>query len=615
MRKQIIYLSITLACSILLSQSCSENRESESDVLVVGGSTSGISAGIQSARLGIPTIIVEETEWLGGMITAGGVSGIDGNHFLHSGIWNEFRRRLRTRYGGESALATGWVSNTLFEPHIGDSIFKSMAAETDNLTVKYGYHLISILKNGNRVSGAVFENESKEKLTVKAKVVIDATDLGDGLFMAGAGYDLGMESREVTGEETAPERANNIVQDLTWVAILKDYGENADRTIEKPDNYNPELYRGSCAMTVDSVLIDCKKMLTYARLPNNKYMINWPRKGNDIYLNVVEMERSERLKELKKAKERTLGFIYYIQTELGFRHLGLADDEFPTEDKLAIIPYHREGRRLKGIERLTINNIIDIYSGKPLYRTGISVGDYPVDHHHEGNPEAPGLSFPPVPSFNIPLGALIPEKIDGLIVADKAISVSNVINGSTRLQPVVLLTGQAAGTLAAISIMKNVNIRNVNVREVQQTLLDAGAYLMPLFDVGPEDPGFKPIQKVASSGIIKVKGEPYKWANRSWFHPDSTISVKEFSEGLNAFDSKLPIVNDMSVLTVKRTSELLSLLLDRNVSEEMEKILNNRSDIKFNPDSPLSKRVLAIITDELVHPFEMREIGFDGEYK
>jgi flavin-dependent dehydrogenase len=197
MIKKISYLIIALLLITSLFQSCSERKEAETGILVIGGTTSGISAGIQSARLGIATIIIEETTWLGGMITAGGVSGIDGNHSLHSGIWNEFRSRLRIRYGGASALATGWVSNTLFEPHVGDSIFKSMAAETPGLSVIYGYHLTNVLKEGNTVTGAVFENGSKEKLTVRAKVVIDATDLGDALYMAGAGYDLGMESEQL----------------------------------------------------------------------------------------------------------------------------------------------------------------------------------------------------------------------------------------------------------------------------------------------------------------------------------------------------------------------------------------------------------------------------------
>lgn len=600
--------------SILIS--CKSNEKiNHTDVLVIGGTTGGISAGLQSARLNVSTIIVEETPWLGGMITAAGVSATDGNHQLHSGIWNEFRSKLRTHYGSAEALATGWVSNTQFEPHVGDSIFKAMAAAEKQLSVVYGYHLSHILKEGNKVTGAVFENESKKQLTIHAKIIIDATDLGDGLALAGAAYDLGMEARSVTGEANAPEVAKNIVQDLTWAAILKDFGPEADMTIEKPASYDPELFKGSCDMTVDSTAINCDKMLTYGKLPNNKYMINWPKHGNDIYLNVVEMSRKERSSELKKAKERTLNFIYYIQHELGYKNLGLADDEFPTDDKLAFVPYHREGRRLRGIQRMTINHVLNRYEGQPLYRTGISVGDYPVDHHHDYNPGAPEISFPAIPSFNIPLGALIPETIDGLVVADKAISVSNVINGSTRLQPCVLLTGQAAGTLAALCVQDNVTPRDINIRKVQQTLLNAGAYLMPLVDVDSEDKDFLSIQRVTASGILKVKGESYKWANRTWFYPDTTLTVGEFLEGMNAFDPKVTRVNNPSALTIKITTDILNNSLGKDISAELQQLWETRMNRKFHPESFITKRELSVLVDELIRPFEAKAIGFDGNYR
>ncbi|MEI7526402.1 MAG: FAD-dependent oxidoreductase, partial [Mariniphaga sp.] len=365
-----------------LASSAFALQTKKTSVLVIGGTTGGTSAGIQSARLNIPTIIVEETPWLGGMITAAGVSATDGNHELYSGIWEEFRVKLRSYYGSAAAMATGWVSYTQFEPHVGDQLFKSMVAEESQLSVIYGYHLVGILKKGKQVTGAVFENVNNDRLEVTAQVVIDATDLGDGLAMAGAAYDLGMEARSITGEACAPESSNKIIQDLTWAAILKDYGKGANKTIPKPDNYNPEFYRGSCTAKEDNMLNDCQKMLDYGRLPNNKYMINWPNKGNDIYLDVVEMDWVHRQEALKEAKDRTLGFIYFIQTELGFKQIGPAEDEFPTADKLAFVPYHREGRRLKGVTRLTITDIIKRDEGNPLYRAGISVGDYPVDHHH-----------------------------------------------------------------------------------------------------------------------------------------------------------------------------------------------------------------------------------------
>lgn len=590
-------------------------QSKQTSVLVIGGTTSGFSAGLQSARLNVPTIIVEETPWLGGMMTAAGVSGIDGNHELYSGIWNEFRAKIRAHYGGESAVSTGWVSNTLFEPHVGDSIIKAMIAKENQLSVIYSFHLTGVLKDGNKVIGAEFENTKGEKLIVKAKVVIDATDLGDGLKMAGAGYDLGMESRYVTGEEAAPETANDIIQDLTWVAILKDYGTGTNKTIDKPATYNPDLFTGSCDHTVDMKSIDCKKMLSYGRLPNNKYMINWPIKGNDIYLNVVEMDWKDRNEILKLAKEHTLNFVYYIQTELGFRNIGLADNEFPTKDRLALVPYHREGRRLKGIVRFNLNNILDIYSGQPVYRTGVSVGNYPVDHHHKCRPDAPEIKFPQVPSFNIPLGALIPEKLDGLIVSDKAISVSNLLNGSTRLQPCVILTGQAAGVLAALSAKTNKEVREINIRKLQQVLLDAGAYLMPLVDVTPADKDFQAIQRVSASGILYVKGEPYKWANRTWFYPDTTITIGEFANGLHSFENAFPVKNDTSILTMGKAMEMISALCDKDVIPEAKSILEKKCIRKFSPELAITKRELSILTDLLINPFEVKEVDFNGNYK
>lgn len=90
-------------------------------------------------------------------------------------------------------------------------------------------------------------------------------------------------------------------------------------------------------------------------------MINWPIEGNDYYINLVEMTDVERTKALQKAKDFSLSFLYYIQQELGYKHLGLADDEFPTTDKLPFIPYHRESRRIHGKVRFTVNDVAKPY--------------------------------------------------------------------------------------------------------------------------------------------------------------------------------------------------------------------------------------------------------------
>ena len=107
------------------------------DVVIVGGGASGTAAGLQAARMGARTLIVEEFDWLGGMLTSAGVSATDGNYRLRGGIWDEFRTELARHYGCDSALMTGWVSNVLFEPSVGDSIFKRLVAREPKLTVWY----------------------------------------------------------------------------------------------------------------------------------------------------------------------------------------------------------------------------------------------------------------------------------------------------------------------------------------------------------------------------------------------------------------------------------------------------------------------------------------------
>ena len=117
---------------ISLLTSCVSVRQ---DVLVVGGSASGTAAGIQAARLGAKTLIIEETPWLGGMLTSAGVSAVDGNHKLPSGFFGEFRDSLVAYYGSAKALQTGWVSNVLFEPGVGNELLQTISKKEKNLEI------------------------------------------------------------------------------------------------------------------------------------------------------------------------------------------------------------------------------------------------------------------------------------------------------------------------------------------------------------------------------------------------------------------------------------------------------------------------------------------------
>lgn len=608
---------------ILLLCTLSANAQLSVEVLVAGGGTGGTAAAIQSARLGAQTLIVSDNAWLGGMISAAGVSAIDGNHQLPSGLWAEFRQQLYKVYGGPQALETGWVSNTLFEPHVADSIFKQMAGREKFLSIRYNLIFTSLKRNGSKITEVIFTDTSTGKqLTVKAKVVIDATELGDLIKAAGIPYDLGMEAGTLTQENAGVTQTNEIIQDMTYAAVLKDYGPGSDHTITKPANYDPSEFDGCCTdyyhdTTRKKPVVDAKKMLGYGKLPNGKFMINWPVYGNDTYLDIVEMNAAQRQHELIKAKETTRRFVYFIQHQLGFKNLGLAGDEFPTSDSLAIIPYHREGRRLKGLVRYTMRNIGEPFTyGQPLYRTGIAVGDYPIDHHHKKNPVAPQhLEFYPIPSFNVPLGALIPQDEINLIVAEKGISVSNVVNGTTRLQPCVMLSGQAAGILASISATTGLNPRHVPVRRVQRLLLDAKAYLMPYIDVQPDHPFFQAVQRIGATGILKGQGIPYKWADQTWFYPDSVTHAREFKKGLNEFKQGNYLFAD-SLVTIAEAIHAISLaaqtkFLERGVEGKWQEWgLKN-----YDPARHIRRAELAVLLDRTLDPFTKKAIDHNGNFE
>ena len=626
----------------ILIQQINAQKIFRTDVLVVGASASGIAAGIQSARMGANTIIAEPSTWLGGMITAAGVCAFDGNHNLPSGIFGEFRSALYKVYGGPSKVATGWVSNTLFEPHVGDSIFKTMVASTQHLTIQYQWQFQKTIVDNGVIKGAAFtQTLTGEKTIVYAKQVIDATELGDVLASAGIPYDLGMESNEVTKENVHKGPSNDIVQDITYVAILKDYGMGKDCTIVKPLNYNPDEFDAACTNYYFNLLrpkpsVDAQKMLNYGKLPNNKYMINWPGFGNDIYLNIVEMKGEDRQKQLIKAKEQTLRFIYFIQHQLGFKHLGLADDEYPTKDRFPLIPYHRESRRVRGLVRMDIHHIAKPFQiAAPLYRTGIAVGDYPIDHHHKKNEEAPQhLDFYGVPSFNIPLGVLIPANNQGLIVAEKSISVSNVVNGTTRLQAIALLIGQAAGTLAATAAKENIPAEKVSVRKVQNGLLQTNAYIMPYFDVSLKHPHFEAVQKIGATGILKGQGVPTGWANRTYFHPDSLVNRKDLVNDLAPY---FPIKNNQQKNI--RLSEAIDLIMQMAADKKFDDANHlkiSASNYKwnfqnkalltqqiqqawvswklgyFNMNMPLTRLEFAVLLNATIDPFNLKQVNHQG---
>ena len=600
--------SIILFFTILLF-SC--NDSSEFDVVIVGGGAGGTSAAIQSARNGAKTLLIEETNWLGGMLTSAGVSAIDGNYKLPSGFWGEFKDSLVSHYGSLEALKTGWVSNVLFEPKVGNEILKSIAHNEKNLKILYSTSTQSVSKHdGNYFNYQIKTSEG----TFFSKILIDGTELGDLLPMIDVDYDVGMDSNEMYDENIAPEIKNDIIQDLTFVMILKNYNKKVK--IDRPEGYDATEF---CCSTShkdcpesDKALWSPQQMMNYGKLPNDKIMINWPIYGNDYYSNLIEMSKEEREVVFEKAKNKSLRYLYYIQDELGFDNYSISDDEYETDDNFPLIPYYREARRMKGQVTFSLNYIKNPYDQKhKLYRTGVLVGDYPVDHHHDAHPEKeklPKLAFYPIPSYSLPFGSLISKKNSNFLIAEKSISVSNLVNGTTRLQPVVLQIGQIAGLIGSESIKQNKKPSELNIRHIQSLILENGGYIQPYLDVEKTHPHFKAFQRIGSTGILRGKGINVGWSNQSWFYPENEVDLEL-------------LLNDLSPFIDLSTYPLNGLML-KDLKTWIESIVNEKIDFKsdylllnltdFNFDRKVNRGELAVIIDYYLNPF-IQSINFLGE--
>ena len=354
-----------------------------------------------------------------------------------------------------------------------------------------------------------------------------------------------------------------------------------------------------------------QKMITYGKLPNNKYMINWPIEGNDYYVNMIEMNAEERAEAVAEAKARTIRFLYFIQHELGFNTLYLADDEFPTEDLMPMIPYHRESRRTHGEVRFKLQHITHPYN-HTLYRTAIGVGDYPVDQHHTrytGWEALPNLYFHSIPSYGLPMGTLLPKGVNNFIVAEKSISVSNIVNGSSRLQPVVLQIGEAAGIIAALAVKNDIEPREVSVRDVQREVLNNNGYLLPFLDIPSSHPHFAAVQRIGVTGIMRGKGMTVGWENQTWFYTNEKITTAELAAGLDSYNPNYKYVTSNNTSHYVTLRDLASFCGDITAEQWAEWGLEN-----YDLSRELTRLECAVVLDARLKPFDNQNINIKGDF-
>lgn len=563
------------------------------DVVVVGASSGGVSAAIQAARGGSKVALLEKTDWIGGQMTAAAVSTMDGNYDFPSGIYSEFIERVRNYYQekGKSVGTCYWTLDSIcFEPSVGQKVLYDIIEDTRSRILPNGQvpkldlylrtEVKEVSNSTDKIAGLVTEDGR----VFMFSVLVEATEYGDILALSSAKYRAGNTTSTNLDK-------NACVQDITYTAVIKRY-ENLPSQLRlntPPPGYNKEVEdefarivnRNGASFWNDNYPVNWDVHNAYRGLPDSsnpdnydagspsnyssitKTVVNW---ANDYPYKVSSLDKAEREKINCEAKLKTLQFIYYAQNVLGEGNWSIANDEgfdtaynkeenlcdnIPAEFKeiekhFPVQPYIREARRGVGIYTLTAK---DIYRegvfprAKKFFSSSVAVGDYPIDLHACKEQEdleetlesvsdmPPGFVGGP---FQIPFEAFIPEQINGLVLAEKNLSMTRLANGALRLQPITMLAGQAAGLISALSIERGVQPRDLSVGDVQNRLLKEGSMLYGFSDVKQDNPYFEEIQKIALAGYMSGYGGSWK------FGPDDLLSRAEISVVLSRLNS-LPI--------------------------------------------------------------------------
>ena len=507
------------------------------DVIIAGAGTGGCGAAIQAARMGCSVLLVEQTDLVGGQAFAAGVTSMDeGKPFIRDrGLYRELCGLIQAYYEplGVDFVTAYQRTTPAAEPRVGRELLLRMlgdarGAGTLDLALRTG--VTDVKQQGNTIVGVTIAcPDGPEQVTRKIAcgVLIDATEWGDVLPLTGARYRAGGS----TSDKVDPRKQ---IQNLTWTAVVKQYPAGVPselRLTTPPPDYDAFLpeFRASLALGDPGELgpsppgepWNWRRFIEYRGMPDStrkerhngitRTHLNY---NNDFPVRVADLEDPEcRIQTCQKAVLKTLCLLHYMQTELGHDDWSVANDEeydtpfnrsqvetlIASRPEVAayrdvlrhfpIMPYVRESRRIVGLHTLTAREI-ERRPGTPTqFPDTVAVGDYAVDLHGSMKPELLEPEFDRIEDiprkfgerglgpFAIPFRSFIPEKIDGLLAAEKNISQSRLANGATRLQPSTLNMGQAAGAIAALSIKQKTPPRALDPADVQQVLLEAGCPL------------------------------------------------------------------------------------------------------------------------------------------
>jgi hypothetical protein len=482
---------IILAIS-MLTLSVHAGPDESSDVVVYGGSPSGLSAAVQAARLGSRVVVVEPYLKIGGMMAAGLTRTDLGDAATTGGLCREFFERLAEYYDLLGIKRERYYD---FEPHVAGIIWSKMLEETGRIEVLEHTRLTAVDKDGSALRAIQVRTQDGRTLRIAGKVFIDATYEGDLAAMAGAPYRVGREAKAEFGEPNGQEEADKLLQAYCFRLTVTDDPGNLV-PISKPDGYDPKEF-GLLAKYVNEKNIvrfapDClyAREKTQGKADGNAQWHCWVSTDWASFHHDYPEGSWERRQEIyDEYKRRTLSWFYFLQHDPSVPEAlrndalrwGLPRDEHQETDHVPFMLYIREARRIMGDYVFTEFDA----TKNTVKPDSIGCGGYPIDSHHVTDYQAgilhlerpPGnIQIPVRKGYQIPYRILLPRKVDQLLVS-LCVSSTHLGYCSLRMEPEYIKMGQAAGTAAHLAHTGDTSPREIDVGRLQDTLRKAGAIL------------------------------------------------------------------------------------------------------------------------------------------
>ncbi|MBR2043530.1 MAG: FAD-dependent oxidoreductase [Clostridia bacterium] len=460
------------------------------EVVVTGGGLAGCAAAIAAARNGADTLLVEETGMVGGLATLGYVGPLDAttkrNGESFGGLAEEIvesTRNLTKAYGGPNYYALK-VAPEMLRFVLLDMLQKS------GVKILFHANLIGVEKSQNEISHVYISTKSGIEVA-SAKRFIDATGDGDLIAVSGEEFVKGSEPGvfeelsagnldKIHYQSGASEKYDAYKSDglMQPVSVMFSMG-NVDCSVAQ-QYCNRMLTYNDLGITKEEVMklpyfgtVGFEENGDYIPIPQGRVLI--VKFGIDGKFALVNMSRvvgidGTNAAEKSRAEEIAQMQILYLCDFLiryvpGFENAYL----YTSSHTLGV----RETRRLVGKYVLKGRQVINCET----FDDGVACGSYGIDiHDPQGKSKAIG-GILKGDYYHIPYRCLLPKTIKNLLVAGRCISVDHVAHSSTRIQGTCIMTGQAAGTAAALSVKNNLSFDELNVSELREKLKKDGVIL------------------------------------------------------------------------------------------------------------------------------------------